>query len=358
VDAISAKTIKETVRIKMVGCYACPIQCKKVVKLNAPWTVDPVYGGPEYETLAALGSDCGIDDLAAICKANELCEKYTLDTISTGAVIAFAMECFENGLITEKDTDGIQLNFGNAKAMVQMVEKIAKREGIGDLLAEGVLRAAEKLGEEAKPFAIHVKGQEVPMHDPRLKRGLGLGYAVSPTGAEHCNSIHDTQFSDEAWRDLKSLGILAPVSVEDFSSKKVRLFIYWVNWRILDDCWGLCNFLPWDYNQKVDIVRAITGWNSTAWELVKTAERVITLARIYNIREGFTQKDDWLPSRFFEPQTSGPLSRTTVDGEKLRSAIRTYYAMMGWDKETGIPLKEKLDELDIAWAANGLTNQK
>ena len=163
VEKINAQTIKETIRIGMEGCYACPVKCKKVVELKDPYEIDPVYGGPEYETLGALGSNCGIDDLNAVSRASALCNAYAIDTISTGGAIAFAMECYENGLITKEDTDGIELTFGNSEAMLQMVDKIARREGIGDLLAEGSARAAEKIGKGAEAFSIQVKKLELTM---------------------------------------------------------------------------------------------------------------------------------------------------------------------------------------------------
>ncbi|MFQ6076632.1 MAG: aldehyde ferredoxin oxidoreductase family protein [Candidatus Bathyarchaeia archaeon] len=354
-EAISAQTIEETVRIRMESCYACPVGCKKVVKIDEPWKVDPVYGGPEYETLAALGSDCGIDDLKALCKANELCQRYTLDTISTGAVIAFAMECFENGLITKEDTGGVRLAFGDVEAMLEMVELIGRREGFGNLLAEGVMRAAEEIGGGAERFAVHVKGQEVPMHDPRLKRALGLGYAVSPTGADHCHNIHDTGYvTPAAWSGIRAMGILEPMAVEDFGPRKVRLLIYHSNWMVLNNCMGMCQFLPWSYGQKVEIVRAVTGWNTTMWELLKVAERAVAMARAFNVREGLSVKDDWLPDRFFHPQTSGPISHIAVDPEELERAKHTYYGMVGWDEETGVPTRWKLEELGIGWVADEL----
>ena len=354
-NALSAETIKETVRIGMEGCYACSVRCKKIVKIDEPFTVDPIYGGPEYETLAALGSNCGVDDLKAVCKANELCNRYSIDTISAGVSIAFAMECYENGLLTDEDTGGLKLNFGNAEAMLKMVEMICKREGLGDLLAEGVKRASEKIGKESEKFAVHVKGQEVPMHEPRFKRSLGIGYAVSPTGADHMHNLHDTILTVRGQQldNLAALGILEPIPLEDLGPRKVRALIYFVDWRVLDNCLLLCDFLPWNYIQKTDIVRAVTGWNTTAWELMKIGERATTMARIFNIREGFKKQDDWLPERFFHPKTSGALSKTAIDPEKLRNAIDTYYKMMGWD-ENGVPTREKLEELDIGWAASSL----
>lgn len=351
VDSISAQAVKEQFSVGMGTCFACVIGCKKEVKLEEPWIVDPAYGGPEYETLAALGSNCGVDNLKAICKANELCHKYSLDTISTGVTIGFAMECFEKGILTTEDTGGTDLSFGNADGMIKLVEMIGERKGIGYLLGEGVKKAAEHLSNEAGEISVHVKGQEVPMHEPRLKRGLGLGYAVSPTGADHCHNIHDTAMAPEIPDRYKSLGVLKAVPVEDLGPEKVRLFRYVMTWRSLDNCLVMCLFPPWSVQQKVDIVRSITGWNTTAFELMKISERAINLARIFNIREGFTEKDDWLPSRFFSPKTSGALSNTSVDTNKLREAIITYYNMMGWDNK-GVPTRAKLEELEIAWAAD------
>jgi len=351
VDSISAQAVKENVRIGMGTCFACAVACKKEVKIEGRWNVDPAYGGPEYETLAALGSNCGVDDLEAVCKANELCQRYSLDTISTGVAIGFAMECFEEGLLTKEITGGLDLRFGNAESMVKLVELIGKREGIGDLLAEGTRRAAERISNGAEKLAVHVKGQEVPMHEPRLKKGLGLGYAVSPTGADHVHNIHDTVLAPEMPTRYKSLGILESVPVDDLGPTKIRLFKYVMMWRSLNNCLVMCLFPPWSVQQKVDIVRYVTGWNTTAFELMKVSERAINLARVFNIREGFTEADDWLPPRFFHPKTSGALSKTAVDPAKLRDAKTTYYSMMGWNEE-GVPRRTTLDELDIAWAAN------
>ena len=356
VDQIDARAVKEQVGVGMGTCFACAIACKKEVAVEAPWTVQKEYGGPEYETLASLGSNCGVNDLKAICKANELCQRYSIDTISTGVTISFAMECFEHGLLTTEDTGGIDLSFGNAKSMIKMVELIGEKQGLGALLAEGTKRSAEKIGKGAEDFAVHIKGQEVPMHDPRLKRGEALGYAVSPTGADHVHNIHDTFLYPQLPKKYNSLGVLEPVPVEDFGPKKVRLYKYVGDWRTLNNFLVMCLFPPWNVNQKVDIVRSVTGWNTTAFELMKVVERGNTLARIFNIREGFTEKDDWLPSRFFQPKTSGALNKTSVKPEDLQTAKLLYYEIMGWT-EQGVPKKSKLDELNISWAANKLPAQ-
>ena len=356
VDSISAEALKESVGVGMGTCFACAVACKKEVKVTAPWTVEPEYGGPEYETLASLGSNCGVSDLKAVCKANELCQRYSIDTISTGVTISFAMECFEHGLLTKKDTGGIDLSFGNAESMLKMVELIGEKQGLGTLLAEGTKRAAEQIGNGAEEFAVHVKGQEVPMHDPRLKRGEALGYAVSPTGADHVHNIHDTFLYPKLPNSYHSLGVLEAVPIEDFGPKKVRLYKIVGEWRTLNNFLVMCLFTPWSVIQKVEIVRSVTGWNTTAYELMNVVERGNTLARIFNLREGFTEKDDWLPQRFFKPKTSGALNKTSVNPEELQQAKLLYYDMMGWT-EQGVPKQSALEELDIGWAANKISLQ-
>ena len=348
-DAISAETIKKTVSVGMGTCFACSVRCKKVVRLQGRIDVDPTFGGPEYETIAAFGPNCGIDDLASLCKAHELCHRYGLDTISTGVTIGFAMECFERGIIKEKDTEGMKLNFGDADVMLQLIHLIVKREGIGDLLADGVKRVAETLGQDAQKISVHVKGLEVPMHDPRLKKALGLGYATSPTGADHMHNMHDTGLDENMWRDLRSLGVLNKVPVDDFGPAKVRLFKYFSTWRHLSNCLVLCMLIPWSPEQKTKLVQAVTGWNITTLELWKVGERVQNMTRMFNCREGLTIKDDWLPDRFFHPQNVGVLSKTAVSSQELSTARRIYYGMMGWSVDTGIPTPETLAELDLGW---------
>jgi len=355
-EKVSGETMTRTILTGRATCYACPIRCKRVVEANEPYSVDPLYGGPQYETMAALSSNCGIDDLVAVAKANDMCNAYGIDTISTGVAIAFAMECFEEGLLTTADTDGLELTFGNASAMLQMVEMIAQRRGLGELLGEGVMRAAKEIGKGAERYALHIKGQEVPMHEPRLKQGMGLGYAVCPTGAEHVLNIHDTMYAQQG-RPLdkaKALGILRPLPPSDLGPEKVRLFIYLTHWESLLNCVGMCQFQPYNFQQIVQIVNAATGWNTTVWELMKVGERNLNLARVFNAREGLTAADDNLPARFFDPFESGPLAGVAVDREQLQAALRTYYGMMGWDVDTGLPTVEKLQELGIDWAADEL----
>lgn len=341
--------------IGMEGCYACPIRCKKVVKIDEPWVVDPRYGGPEYEAEGALGSCCGVEDEKALFKANELCNRYSLDVIETGVTIAFAMECYENGIISSQDTGGVELRFGNGEALVKTVEMIAERGGIGDLLAEGSKRAAMKLGGDAMKHSVQVKGQELPMHEPRLKRALGVGYAVSPTGADHVHNLHDTGLTrPEGIETLKAFGILEPLELEDLGPRKVLALVYQSQWVAMLNSIGFCTIVAgcFTHQELSDITSAVTGWNTSTLELMNMGRRALTMARVFNMREGFTAEDDWLPPRSFSPTISGPLSNTAVDPDKLRDAIHTYYETMGWDKETGIPTKRALEQLGVGWAAD------
>ena len=334
----------------MEGCLACPVRCKKVVKIDGRFKVDPKYGGPEYETEAALGSNCGVTDEEAICKGSELCNRYSLDTIGTGMNIAFAMECYEQGLLSKEDTGGIDLRFGNGDAMVKMIQMIGDRQGIGDLLAEGSVRAAKKIGKGAEAYTVHVKGQEFPMHEPRLKRGMAIGYSVSPTGADHCHSLHDvTLVSDAGIGRFKPFGVYEPVPLEDLGAEKVRVCRYHTQWNIMLNSLVCCMFPSWSKIELVQLVNAVTGWETSAFELMKTGQRVLTMTRVFNLREGFTVADDWLPPRMFQPATSGPLSNTVVDKEALKAARSLFYAMMGWNRDTGIPTADTLGELDISW---------
>jgi len=329
-EKINAKLLCENYLEKMGSCFACPIRCKKVIKLEKPYEVDPVYGGPEYETLAALGSNCGIDDLKAIMKANELCNCFGMDTISTGVVIAFAMECFENNVLESKDTDGLDLTFGNAQAMLEMVERIARRQGFGDLLAEGTKRASETIGKGATDYAMHVKGEEIPMHEPRFKQPLGLHYSMHVTGADHGTGINDSSALDEeSAKKLYELGFSAQLS----------------------NYIGICRFVPWSDQQIIDALECITGWQMDSRELMDVVERGIALARIFNIREGFSAEDDRLPKRFETTPSDGPLKG--INPIKLARAQKTYYQIMGWD-EFGIPTRKKLADLQIVWASKYL----
>jgi aldehyde:ferredoxin oxidoreductase len=357
-EAIGREGLAEHVVVRMESCYACAVACKKVVDLDQPYAVDPAYGGPEYETAASLGSNCGIADVYAVSKASERCNALGLDSISAGGTIAFAMECFEKGLLTAEDTGGLDLRFGNAEAMLRVLELIASRQGIGDLLAEGTRRAAARIGGGADRLAVEVKGQELPYHDPRIQHGLGLGYALSYTGADHCHNVFDRSYEDEATMEgVRDLGVLEPMSATSLGPDKVRAVLYGVLRSHLNNCLGLCMFLPYRNDQVLEAVQAVTGWQTTTWELWKGAERLVTMARAFNALQGFTPADDRLPPRMAEPLgPEGP--GATIEPEAIEAARRLYYEMMGWDAETGVPHRAKLFELDIGWVATLLAGDR
>ena len=353
---LSADDFMEKIGIGMDGCYACAVRCKKLVNAEAPYDLDPDYGGPEYESIGALGSTCGVTDIVAVSKATELCNAHSLDTIGCGVTIAFAMECFEEGLLTLEDTDGIDLRFGNADAVVQMVGKIARREGLGDLLAEGTKRAAEKIGRGSEQYAVQAKGQEYPMHEPRYKRGIAIGYAVSPTGADHNHSFHDPALinaNEDGFQPdglARPMGILEPMALESLGPEKVRAFVANTVNKVSRNSCAFCAFVPWTNAERMALLNAGTGWDVSAYEYYKVGERALTLARVFNIREGFGPEDDQLAIRSAGPTTSGALSEGGIDPEELEEAVHTYYGMMGWDPDTGVPTRGRLQELDIAWA--------
>ncbi|MBI3630624.1 MAG: aldehyde ferredoxin oxidoreductase family protein [Candidatus Rokubacteria bacterium] len=351
--AISGQKMAETILVNRGTCYACAVACKREVEIPEDG-VTPKYGGPEYETLAASGSLCGVGDLNALARINQLYAQYVLDSISTGAVIAFAMECYEHGIITKADTGGIDLTWGNAEGVEQMVHLIGRREGIGELLGEGARRAAARLGRGAERFALHVKGQELPMHDPRGKKGLSLAYAISPTGADHMEAPHDPLYAGfhPQGHPMGPLGLIEPLDPLTLDPKKVHAFFetqkVWSSYNSI----GMCDFVGAPLNSLemeplVAYINAVTGWNMSLYELMKVGERNNTLARLFNIREGFTPADDVLPQRLHEGIGNGPLKGERVDPDQFFAARRVYYQMAGWDPETGQPTPAKLAELGL-----------
>ena len=339
--------IKDTIGIGMDGCFACPVRCKKVVKFDEPFTVKPEYGGPEYETLAAFGPDCGINDLKSIVKANERCNAYSIDTISAGSTIAFAMECFEKGLLTLTDTDGLELKWGNSESMLTAIELLAKREGFGDFLAEGTARMADKIGRGSIDFAMQVKGVETSMHEPRIKANIAFGYMLSPEGADHCGASSDGAISiDKGMGNYHSLGFHAPFTLNEISARKMAFYkVDACNYASIDSL-VLCMFVGYGPEGNAELLKAVTGWDTGPAELIRIGERILTTMRSFNIREGLTAADDVLPKRFFESKTDGVVSNTHLEHANIDQVKRYFYALMGWDVN-GIPLPEKIEELDI-----------
>ena len=282
-----------------------------------------------------------------------MCNRYGLDAIGTGAIIAFAMECFEEGILTEADAGGRKVLFGDADGMLWLVDKINTREGVGDILAQGVKKAAEKIGNGADRFAFSIKGQEIPMHDPRGKTGVGLSYALSPTGADHLETPHDSAFDGDGVSFIKPLGLLDPVDPEALDGAKVRFFrMGQLSWS-MNNTLGICTFvaaplLALKYEKIVEAVRAITGWETNLWEIMRATDRSQVMMRVFNNREGFGPEDDKLFRRLHEPLPAGPSEGRRIDEEDLKKAVKLYYQMAGWD-ENGAPTKAKLWEPNLEW---------
>lgn len=357
VDELKWDTYERELLTARRSCYACAIRCKREVQVDGK---PSVYGGPEYETLGSFGPNCGVSDLHVIAKANEICNAYMLDTISTGMTISFAMECFEHGLLTLEDTGGLDLRFGNAEAMLTMIERIALRQGLGDLLAEGSLRAAEKIGGDAEFFAIQVKGQELPMHEPRGKYNVGMGYAISEIGADHLVVAHDTMLANAQaipFKNAQPLGITDAQPALSLNEEKTRQFYVLEKVTSFEKVIGYCFFgpAPRSYilmDEVLESVNAATDWNMTLDELLEIGERATNMARIFNAREGFTRKDDSLPERLFTPLENGALEGQVFPRDEFEITLSNLYNLKGWDPETGIPTRKRLEELSLGWAAN------
>jgi len=375
-EAIDGTTMYDTVlrgaadgkqdRIGRDTCYACTVRCKRVVEITeGKYKVDPHYGGPEYETTSTFGNYCAVDDLAAISKANELCNKFGMDSISCGATISWAFEAFNEDKLTLEDTDGLDLSWGNAESMVKLVEKIGAREGFGDVLAEGSERAAKKIGRGTEAYLITFKGQEAPAHMPRVKRSLAVIYATNPFGADHQSSEHDPAFENdfEFYTDrMAVLGFSEGQPPRSLNAEKIRFAATSQYLYSALDSLNLCQFVygpAWQLygpEEMVEAVRAITGWEDVSYEeLQRVGERRLNMMRAFNAREGMDRKDDVIPEKLFKPLKGGVSDGWKLDRDEVETALTEYFKFCGWDVETGVPTRHKLEELDLGWVADQLT---
>ncbi|MBL8078746.1 MAG: aldehyde ferredoxin oxidoreductase family protein [Anaerolineales bacterium] len=362
-EPISGEKMTETILKERDTCYACVVKCKRVVEVKeGPHKVDPRYGGPEYETLGTFGSYCGIDDLAAISLANQICNEYAVDSIAAGATISFAMECYEKGVITKEQTAGLDLKFGNVDAMLKALNMMVKGEGeFGKTLGMGSERAAAKWGKGSDEFLTTVKGAEAPAHMPQAKRSLAVIYAINPFGADHQSSEHDPYY-EEGVGDfnldrLKQIGLGSPQPAYSLTEEKVR-FAYEteVFYSMLDSA-ELCQFVygpTWtlyDGRDTVNMMNAVTGWDLTLEELMTVGRRRLSLFRAFNAREGLGRKDDRLPKKFYKAlQGTGPTAGFALTHQEVDTAIDHYYKLAGLNAD-GAPTRETLEALDLAWAA-------
>ena len=332
------------------ACHGCPMACGGHVKVQTgPYVLEGMK--PEYETLAAFGTLCLNDDLESIMYANDICNRYGLDTISTGSVIAFAIECYENKLITKEDTGGIELTWGNAEAIVKMTEKIAKRVGFGATLADGVRAAARKIGRSAEKYAVHVAGQELPMHDPKLIPSFGSAYMVDATPSRHTQGY-------AIYLDGLPGVEMPPFKDEHDPCGKGAANAYMSYFNHVVNALGVCQFpsnliviegIP----SHADFVNAVTGWNTTMSTLLACGERIACMRQAFNVREGFTLADFELPGRALgkPPLAKGPLKGVTVEIERW---VRDYFQYADWDYETGRPSESKLTQLGLEDVAGDL----
>lgn len=357
-------TITNTILKKRETCFGCAIHCKGVVEV--PGKADPEYGGPEYETCATFGSYCGNTDLGEICHANQLCNMFGMDTISCGATIAWAMDCFERGILTEKDTDGLELKFGNGQVFDTLIKKIAyKEKGIGELLAKGSAAAAKELGTEAEELVVACKGQEWPAHMVQFKPNLALNYAANPYGADHQCAEHDTALmapdDDQNW--------IWPNMLDHFEKSddygilddnKARFAYVTQKFYAMMDSLCLCQFAwgpAWQLygpQDLVDFCKYGIGWETSLEELQEIGERRINMMRLFNQKLGFSREDDVLPKKAFLPirHAGGEIAQITP--EQFEASLTTYYRIAGWDTETGNPKQETIDRLGLGWVQEKL----
>lgn len=330
-------------QLRKSGCGNCPINCSGIVSVKeGPYATEGRK--PEYETVAAFGTMLMNSDVESIIKANDICDRYGIDTISTGSAIAWAMECYEKGLIGEKETEGIELTWGNPSAILAMLEKIVRREGFGDVLADGVERASKRIGKSAEKYAIHIHGQEPGCHDPRAFALRGLGYVAGAAPGRHMVAMASIRLEGES-----NLGIYPELKKPEGGSEpeqRGKIHAIAASYSQIFSDSGMCLFALSAGTQFpfVEFVRAITGWDFTAAEAITTGKRILTLRQAFNNREGFASKDFNLPERMSQPPTMGPFAGRHIDFEALKAS---YFKSMDWEAETGIPSPQCLSELGL-----------
>ena len=355
-DKVSGETLLEKYVVRHKGCFGCMIQCSRFYSVQEGEYKNTYAEKLEYAPLQALGPSCGNFNLASIVYANKLINMFGMDGITVGVTIAWAMECYEKGLITKEDTDGLDLSWGNHKAIIELIEKIAKREGFGKLLAEGSVIASEKLG-KGKEYAFHMKRNPHKGNDMRSRRGGALAFVTATRGSDHLRGMPLIEqyghFSPEFYQELYGIK-----EVGDMTSTigKAPLVIWNENLCALTDAIGMCKFpTAWllvfkgiRFKQFAEIFSAATGVSMDEAEMIKVGERIYNVERAFNVREGITRKDFKPPKRFMEePSLSGPYKGQRITEEELNKMLDEYYELRGWDVKTGIPTKEKLEELGL-----------
>ncbi len=351
-DYINGPAISDKILTKNVTCYACPIECGRGTEIKEGKYAGQKGEGPEYETVGTFGGMCAVGDLEAITMAGYLCNEYGIDTISAGSTIAFAMECYEKGILTGEDTGGRALTFGDADIMIDLVHLIAKREGIGDLLAEGTKRMSKKLGQGSEAFAMHVKGLELPAYDSRAVQLTGLTYATANRGGDHITAyVQGPTFMDAPFLIIEDSEIKDSFTADP---GEVQIAIDLEDMLTTFDCIGACKFMGLCVSAEdwVELVNLVTGWDYTLEGYKQAGERVYNLARSYCNREGLSAEEDTLPRRLLED----PLPEGPAEGHvnELPALLERYYQLRGWDRQSGKPEAAKLKELGLEDIAEDL----
>ena len=348
IDKIDAEAF-EHYKVATKGCLGCPIRCGRISEVKAG-AYQCRTAGPEYETIDSFGPQCYCDDAEAIIYANMLCNELGMDTLSTGASIAFAMECHENGLL---DGDGLDLSWGNSKTVITLIEQIAAREGLGELLADGVRRAARGIGTGAERYAMEVKGLEIPSQEGRVAKGFALGHATSNRGADHLYGLPtiDTAHLEEAGNEMLA-HVMPDVMDPRDERTKPDLLMLGEHYCAVADSLGVCKFSTVEtyplYPRDLAKGLSVLGHEMDAEDLLRIGERIVNLERVYNTRLGLSASDDRLPTRFTEEVLSVQHGQTVDQHiiEDMDSMLTRYYELRGWDAN-GIPTNEKLKELGL-----------
>ncbi|MHA1917588.1 MAG: aldehyde ferredoxin oxidoreductase family protein [Candidatus Ranarchaeia archaeon] len=347
-EKLDGETSAPQIHEKAVACFGCPIGCGRISKIKKGKFKGLVTEGPEHESVTLLGPSCGISDINAITKSNELCNEYGLDTISTGNIIGFAMEAYEKGALTEEDTEGLELKFGNWEVQHELIKKIAYREGyLGEILSGGVKRAAQAIGRGTAHYANHVKGLESPAYHPAGTAGQALGFAISDYGGGH----------NRVWTIGSEMSNKDKIPVHS-PEGKAQIVKTSMEGRTLADTLGFCRFGLLPFDMYGDALTALSGIKFTGNDLRVGVNRIYQLTRSFLVREGFSRADDNLPPRIIEdPIKSGPIKGQKIPQEKLDIMLDDFYDLMGWDKESGIPTQETLKEFDLVDIAEALKKE-
>jgi aldehyde:ferredoxin oxidoreductase len=348
-EKIDDEALKSSYYVRSTGCYRCSLTCDQYCRIEAGEYAGVEVGGPEYSTSASLGSGLGVDNLAAILKANDLANRYGLDTIDLGGTIGFAMELFQRGILSLDDTDGLDLTWGNHHAVMALIDKIAYRQGFGDVLAFGPRGAAERIGRNSIRYAVQVKGMTPAPLDARAVKVYNFRYAVAPRGADHLRISAPGAYT------------LDKIPLSE-AAEKLR---YWQSIVAIPDMMGLCKFAYVYYTETVErtlhkvlkllpgLYSAATGNEVSGEDLIEAGIRVTNIERAHNVRLGLTAKDDILPPRFTEDaMPAGPKKGEVYD--ILDGVKRAFYTASGWDPETGIPCRASLEDMGLADIADDL----